>query len=223
MITLSNVSKFYKKWKALDSVDLKVNPGEFVFIVGNSGAGKSTLLKLLYMLEFPDIGEVEVLGISSNNHSDKDIITLRRQMGFIFQDFKLLPQFTVREQVEFVLKITGKDSFTIKERVDYALTETGLLSKSKSLPHQLSGGEAQRTAIARAIANNPKLILADEPTGNLDPGSTEDVLELLLHINSFGTAVFMVTHNIDLVDECQRRTIEIEHGKIIADNSKDRR
>ena len=217
MINFNNVSKTFKDWIALSNVSFDLDSEEFLFLVGNSGAGKTTLLRMIYMQHFPTSGIAEVLGFKSDSIKPLQIPELRRQLGYIFQDFRLLPDLNVEQQVQFVMTVTGKTNRFIKQRTFQALSEVGLLSKAKAMPNELSGGEAQRVAIARAIANYPKLILADEPTGNLDPGATQDVMDLLIKINQQGTAVIMATHDIDLVEENPARTIELQDGVIVGD------
>ena len=215
MVKFQNVSKTYADWIALSGINLLIEDEEFMFLVGASGAGKTTLLKLIYMQEFPTNGEVKVMGYSSETIEKKKIPDLRRNLGYIFQDFKLLPHLNVEKQIEFVLTVTGHTRKTIKERTFQLLSNVGLIHKAKSMPNELSGGEAQRVAIARSLANYPRLILADEPTGNLDPAATEDVMNLLLAINKMGTGIIMATHDIDIVEEMSKRTIELSEGVIV--------
>ncbi len=217
MILFNKVSKSYKTWDALKDVSFEIEEEEFVFLVGSSGAGKTSLLKIIYFQLFPTAGEAEILGFSTLDIKKYEIPLLRRQLGYVFQDFRLIPEMTVEKQIEFVLMVMGKPRRFIKERTVEVLKEVGLIHKAKALPYELSGGEAQRVAIARAIANYPKLILADEPTGNLDPGASEDVIDLLLKINKLGTAIIMATHNIDIVEENRKRTIELFEGTVVGD------
>ncbi len=217
MVKFTDVSKVYDEWIALSGINLQIADEEFLFLVGPSGAGKTTLMKLIYMQDMPTSGEVKVMGYSSLTMDRKTVPKLRRNLGYVFQDFKLLPDLNVEKQIEFVLTVTGHTRKTVKERTFQVLSDVGLVHKAKSMPNELSGGEAQRVAIARAMANYPKLILADEPTGNLDPGATEDVMNLLLAINRQGTGVIMATHDIDIVEEMRKRTIEIANGVIVGE------
>ncbi|MFP4458614.1 MAG: cell division ATP-binding protein FtsE [Candidatus Zixiibacteriota bacterium] len=217
MIEFHNVSKTFKDWIALSNVSFDFDDEEFLYLVGNSGAGKTTLLRLIYMQQLPTSGYAEILGFRTDQIEENKIPELRRQFGYVFQDFRLLPELNVEQQVQFVMTVTGKSKRFIKQRTFQALSEVGLLHKAKAMPNELSGGEAQRVAIARAISNYPKVILADEPTGNLDPGATQDVIELLLKINKQGTAVIMATHDIDIVEENPSRTIELQDGVVVGD------
>ncbi len=217
MVTFHDVNKTYDEWIALSGVNIEILDEEFLFLVGPSGAGKTTLLKLIYMQERPTSGEVKVMGYSSRKIERRQIPTLRRNLGYVFQDFKLLPHLNVEKQIEFVLTVTGHSRKTIRERTFQVLSDVGLMHKSKAMPNELSGGEAQRVAIARAMANYPKLILADEPTGNLDPGATEDVMNLLLAINKMGTSVIMATHDMDIVEMMRKRTVELENGVVVGE------
>lgn len=222
MILLDRVSKSYNKKSdsaALERVSLHIEPKEFVIIVGPSGAGKSTLLKLLTREEKPTSGKIIVGGIDYEQLKDKDVPRLRRRIGVVFQDFKLLPNKTVFENVAFALEIIGISTKEIKHTVPRVLDIVGLKGKEKSMPMELSGGERQRVAIARAIVRQPKILIADEPTGNLDPKHAWDVIRVLEKINRFGTTVLLTTHNQDIVNKLKRRVITIEDGKVTSDKA----
>ncbi|MBZ4664134.1 MAG: ftsE [Caloramator sp.] len=221
MIELKNVSKVYKNNHiALSNVSFKVQKGEFVFLVGPSGAGKSTILKLLMKEIEPTSGDIVVNNVNITNLKRKEIPYYRRSIGVVFQDFRLLPDKTVYENVEFALQIVEASHKDIKKRVPQVLDMVGLYSKQKNYPHQLSGGEQQRVAIARAIVNNPKLLICDEPTGNLDPDTAQEIMSLINDINKSGTTVLMVTHAKDLVDRMKKRVIAIEKGVIVRDQQR---
>lgn len=198
---------------------MHIEPKEFVIIVGPSGAGKSTLLKLLTREEKPTSGKIIVGGIDYEHLKDKDVPRLRRRIGVVFQDFKLLPNKTVYENVAFALEIIGISTKEIKHTVPRVLEIVGLKGKEKSMPLELSGGERQRVAIARAIVRQPKILIADEPTGNLDPKHAWDVIRVLEKINRYGTTVLLTTHNQDIVNKLKRRVITIEGGKVVNDRS----
>ncbi|MCA9342415.1 cell division ATP-binding protein FtsE [Candidatus Saccharibacteria bacterium] len=218
MILLDRVSKVYGKTSAaLDRVSLHVEPKEFVIIVGPSGAGKSTFLKLLTREERPTSGKIIVGGIDYEHLKDKKIPLLRRKIGVVFQDFKLLPAKNVYENVAFALEIVGVGNKEIQHTVPRVLNIVGLSGKEKNYPKELSGGEMQRVAIARAIARQPKILIADEPTGNLDPKHAWDVIKVLEKINKYGTTVLLTTHNQDIVNKLKRRVITISGGKIVSD------
>lgn len=221
MILLDRVSKqFDKRDKpALDRVSLHVEPNEFVIVVGTSGAGKSTLLKLLTREEKPTSGKIVVGGIDYDNLKDKEIPLLRRKIGVVFQDFKLLPRRTVFENVAFALEIAGMTRREIKSTVPKVIELVGLKGKEKQFPRQLSGGERQRVAIARAIVRQPRILIADEPTGNLDPKHSWDIVKLLEKINKYGTTVILTTHNAEIVNKLKRRVITINGGKIVSDQA----
>lgn len=204
----------YQGGEGVKGVNLSIDRGEFVFLVGPTGAGKTTLLRLIYMDEFPDQGQVVVNGYNSLHIKKKDIPYLRRKIGVIFQDFKLLKDRSVFENVAFALRVTGVKRGKIKRRVLRILAEMGLSHKRNKLPHQLSGGEQQRVAIARALINEPLILLADEPTANLDPEATREILDLLMKINSQGTAILMATHDYNLVKGLGKRVIRIEKGRV---------
>ncbi|KPJ48246.1 hypothetical protein AMJ40_07825 [candidate division TA06 bacterium DG_26] len=215
MIEFRRVHKIYEKnWAALKNINLKINKGEFAFLVGPTGAGKTTLLKLIFMDESPTSGEVIVLGHSSADIKSKEIPYLRRKIGVVFQDFKLLSDRNCFDNVAFSLEVTGTPGRIIKKRVLQALTQTRLSHKRNCYPFQLSGGEHQRVAIARAIVREPSILLADEPTGNIDPEGTEEVLELLRNINASGTAVVMATHSLATVEKYHYRVIRLDQGEI---------
>lgn len=222
MILLDRVTKTYGKVHkpALNRVSVHVSAGEFVILVGTSGAGKSTLLKLLTREEKPSSGKIVVGGIDYDTLKDKHIPLLRRKIGVVFQDFKLLPNRTVFENVAFALEIAGMTSREIKSTVPKVIELVGLTGKEKSFPHQLSGGERQRVAIARAVVRQPKILIADEPTGNLDPKHSWEIVRLLEKINRYGTTVLLTTHNVDIVNKLKRRVITIDHGKVTSDEAK---
>lgn len=222
MILLDRVTKAYGKEgkPALNRISVHVSAGEFVILVGTSGAGKSTLLKLLTREEKPSSGKIVVGGIDYDTLKDKHIPLLRRKIGVVFQDFKLLPNRTVFENVAFALEIAGMTNREIKNTVPKVIELVGLKGKEKSFPHQLSGGERQRVAIARAIVRQPKILIADEPTGNLDPRHSWEIVRLLEKINRYGTTVLLTTHNVDIVNKLKRRVITIDHGKVTSDEAK---
>ena len=222
MILLDRVTKTYGKANkpALNRISAHISAGEFVILVGTSGAGKSTLLKLLTREEKPSSGKIVVGGIDYDTLKDKHIPLLRRKIGVVFQDFKLLPNRTVYENVAFALEIAGMTNREIKSTVPKVIELVGLTGKEKSFPHQLSGGERQRVAIARAVVRQPKILIADEPTGNLDPKHSWEIVRLLEKINKYGTTVLLTTHNVDIVNKLKRRVITIDHGKITSDEAK---
>jgi len=222
MILLDRVTKNYGKSNkpALNRASIHVGAGEFVIIVGTSGAGKSTLLKLLTREEKPSSGKIVVGGIDYDNLKDKHIPLLRRKIGVVFQDFKLLPNRTVFENVAFALEIAGMTNREIKATVPKVIELVGLKGKEKHFPYQLSGGERQRVAIARAVVRQPKILIADEPTGNLDPKHSWDIVRLLEKINKYGTTVILTTHNVEIVNKLKRRVITIDHGKITSDQAR---
>lgn len=221
MILLDRVSKTYQKKgsSALQRVSLHIQPKEFVIIVGSSGAGKSTLLKLLTREEKPTTGKIVVGGIDYESLKDRDVPKLRRRIGVVFQDFKLLPNKTVFENVAFALEIIGISTSEIRHTIPRVLDIVGLKGKEKSMPMELSGGERQRVAIARAIVRQPKILIADEPTGNLDPKHAWDVIRVLEKINKYGTTVLLTTHNQEIVNKLKRRVITISDGKIVGDHA----
>jgi cell division transport system ATP-binding protein len=220
MIRFTHVTKEYPRTgRALHDVSFQVGRGEFVFLTGPSGAGKSTILKLLYLEERPSGGEVKVSAVSSATVRGRDVPTLRRRMGIVFQDFRLLEDRTVEANVAFALEVTGAPAATIGPKVSRLLTQVGLASKATAFPRELSGGEQQRVAIARALANDPVVLIADEPTGNLDERATRGIFQLLRDINASGTAVIMATHDLELVRRAECRTIELNHGQIVFDSA----
>lgn len=220
MILFEQVTKRYSSHTAIEEVDLRIEDKEFAFIVGPSGAGKSTLLKLLIREERPTTGKIVINDWNLNSLPSSKVPKLRRTVGIIFQDFKLLPTRTVKENISFPLEISGLSQKEIDQRVDEVLEQTKLTEKKKLFPHQLSGGEAQRTAIARILASKPEVILADEPTGNLDTQNAWDVMNQLIELNKTGTTVIMATHDIDFVNTLPHRVIEIAEGKIVKDTKK---
>jgi cell division transport system ATP-binding protein len=217
MINLQGVSKSYSKNKVLDNVNLKVSAGEFVSIVGQSGAGKTTIVRILIGEERVDNGKVLVGDWDITRISQREIPFLRRQIGVIFQDFKLLPKKTLAENISFALEVSGGSREKIKKIVPSVLRIVGLDGKGKRYPHEVSGGEKQRAAIARALVHQPKILLADEPTGNLDAINAAEIIELLLRINRFGTTVILVTHNKEIVNRLDRRVVTVDQGRIISD------
>ena len=222
MIRFSHVHKtFARTGAALQDVSFQVNKGEFVFITGPSGAGKSTILKLCFFEEQPSKGEVKVYGTSSSAFRPADIPKLRRRLGVVFQDFRLLEDRNVEANVAFALEVTGTPPSQVSPRVARLLTQVGLASKSTALPRELSGGEQQRVAIARALANDPVALIADEPTGNLDERATRGIFQLFRDINASGTAVMMATHDLDLVRRAGCRTIEVNRGQVVFDSASD--
>lgn len=224
MIEFSNVSKKYKTGtEALKDVSLSIREGEFVFVVGASGAGKSTLIKILLGEEKPTAGSVFVNGYNLSRMRRRNLPKFRRSLGVVFQDFRLIPSMNVYDNVAFALRVTNVPAREIRERVPYMLRLLGLAGKAKSYPDELSGGEQQRVSLARALINNPPLIIADEPTGNIDPALAYEIVDLLKEINEkTGTTVIMVTHEHELVEHFNKRVIAIESGRVIADNITER-
>lgn len=218
VVALRGVGKTYPNGKvALRDVDLTLGEGEFVFLVGPSGAGKSTLLKLLIRDELPTAGEVIVDGRDLARMARRKVPDLRRRIGIVFQDYKLLPTRSVRENVSFALEVTGTPRRRIRPAVERALAVVGLIAQADQLPTTLSGGEQQRTAIARALVHEPRLIIADEPTGNLDPLISWEIIQLLLRINELGVTILVGTHNADVVTSLRRRVVALEEGRIVRD------
>ena len=216
MIQFSHVTKEYDgQFTALSSLSFFIDKGEFVFLTGASGAGKTTLLKHIYMEELPNSGRVFVCGYDSTNIKRRDYPFLRRKLGIVFQDFRLLHDRNVFENVAFALRVTGKKERAIKRKVFETLALTGLSHKCSYNPSQLSGGEQQRVCIARAISNDPWVLLADEPTGNLDIGVSQEIFSLLQKINSWGTTVIMATHDLHLIEPYHYRRIELERGTLV--------
>ncbi|HEY9085915.1 MAG TPA: cell division ATP-binding protein FtsE [Candidatus Tyrphobacter sp.] len=221
MISLRGVSLLYPNGvRALDDVSLEIAKGEFIFLVGHSGTGKSSLLRLLYRETRPTTGEITVDGIRVDRLPSMRVPALRRHLGVVFQDFKLLPDKTVWENVAFAMQVTGAPTKDIMRQVPRALDLVGLSHRSRMYPDELSGGEQQRTAIARALVNNPKILLCDEPTGNLDPANTTEIVDLLLRINLKGTTVVVATHNQAVVDRMRRRVVRLDDGKITTDKER---
>jgi cell division transport system ATP-binding protein len=222
VIQLENVSKIYPAGTrpALDSVSLEVEKGEFIFLIGQSGSGKSTVLRLLLREEKATTGVVTVNGRNLGRLPNRKVPELRRKIGCVFQDFRLLPKKNAYDNVAFALEVINKSPRQIKRTVPEVLDLVGLTGKSKRLPHELSGGEQQRVAIARAFVNRPLLLLADEPTGNLDPDTSQGIMNLLERINRTGTTVVMATHDNNIVDAMRRRVIELDTGKIVRDQSR---
>ena len=221
MITFENVSKVYSNGTlALDHVDLQVDKGEFVFIVGSSGAGKSTFLKMIVCEEKPNEGRVIVNDTDVTALRRGQIPYLRREKGIVFQDFRLIDNMNVYDNIAFAMHVVGASAREIRKRVPYMLGLVGLQDKAKCRPGELSGGEQQRVGLARALINNPAIIIADEPTGNVDPALSFEIVDLLSEINRRGTTILMVTHEHSLVKHFHRRVVEIRNGKIVADTGK---
>ncbi|MGB7382672.1 MAG: cell division ATP-binding protein FtsE [Rhodococcus sp. (in: high G+C Gram-positive bacteria)] len=222
MISTSNVSKSYKTSTrpALDDVTISVDKGEFVFLIGPSGSGKSTFMRLLLKEETPTSGDIHIADVHVNRLPSRRVPKLRQSMGCVFQDFRLLQQKTVVENVAFALEVIGKPRSMIKRTVPEVLDLVGLGGKSDRLPTELSGGEQQRVAIARAFVNRPLVLLADEPTGNLDPDTSQDIMMLLERINRTGTTVLMATHDNHIVDSMRRRVIELDNGRVVRDEAR---
>ncbi len=222
MIEFKNVSKIYAEnhVKATKDVSFFIDKGEFVFLVGPSGAGKSTITELIIREEIADSGKIIVNGFDVCNMKKKDIPYLRRSIGMVFQDFRLLPNKTVYENVAFAMQVIGASKRSIRKRVPVVLAMVGLSNKAKDRPDQLSGGEKQRVALARALANNPPVIIADEPTGNLDPDTAKEIMALLEEINRHGTTMVVATHAKDFVDEMKKRVLAIEDGVLVRDEEK---
>lgn len=224
MIHFEGVSKIYpsengKDVVALKNLDLHIDTGEFVFVLGHSGAGKSTFLKLILREETATKGKVIVNGKNLGKLKQRDIPKLRRGLGVVFQDFRLIPSMTAYENVAFAMRVTNISEKQIKRRVPYVLNLVGLSKKAKSFPAELSGGEQQRVALARALVHSPSIIIADEPTGNIDPELSVEIMELLQAINSVGTTVVVVTHEHELAARFHKRTITIDHGRVLHDTS----
>jgi cell division transport system ATP-binding protein len=222
MIRFENVSKIYPRSKqaALHEVSLDVERGEFVFVVGQSGSGKSTLLRLILREEAATSGNVLVAGRELSHLPRRKVPALRREIGTVFQDFRLLPNKNVFQNVAFALQVLGKSRQTIQAVVPESLEMVGLDGKEKRLPHELSGGEQQRVAIARAFVNRPAILLADEPTGNLDPTTSLDIVRLLDRINRTGTTIVMATHDDEIVDQLRKRVVELNCGEVVRDQSR---
>lgn len=224
LVELIRIKDLEKKYKtgvtAIYDFDLKVKKGDFVFVIGQSGSGKSTLIKLLYREEKPTNGSINIGGIEVAKLRNRKVYKLRRKLGIVFQDYKLLPRLTVYENVAFALEILGLPNEEIREKTLKALEQVGLKNKSKNYPNELSGGEQQRVAIARAIVNEPKLLLCDEPTGNLDPETSWEIMQVLDEINKLGTTIIMATHDKEMVNRMKKRVIVIEAGRLKEDYEK---
>lgn len=221
MIHLDNVTKEYsRRGAALKDVSFHIRKGEFAFITGHSGSGKSTTLKLIHMSERPTRGEVRVSGYTSERTSAREVWKVRRRVGYVFQDFRLLPGRTAIENVAFALEVTGTPAQVVRTKAQRLLGQVGLAAKAGAMVHELSGGEQQRVAIARALANDPVVLLADEPTGNLDERATRGVMELFRDINAMGMAVLMATHDLGLVRRyTQARVLELDQGSLVYDSA----
>jgi cell division ATP-binding protein FtsE len=220
MIKLIGVTKVYKTGvRALSDINLNIDPGEFVYVIGPTGAGKSTFIKLLYREEVATSGKVLVAGINVSKIKDRKVPYFRRNIGVVFQNFRLLPKKTVFENVAFALEVTDTKRKEIRGKVRKTLELVGLSDKANSFPHQLSGGQQQRVAIARAIVNSPKVLIADEPTGNLDPETSTEIINVLERINEQGTTVLVVTHDRYIVEKYKKRTILIDNGCVTSDTS----
>ncbi len=216
LIKMKNVHKVYKNGvTAIHNLDLSIKKGEFVFIIGATGCGKSTLIKMLYREERPTSGQILVGGLDVAKIRNRKIYKIRRKLGVVFQDFKLLPKLTVYENVAFALEIFGLPKSEIYNKVVKVLELVGLKNKAKQYPTQLSGGEQQRVAIARAIVNGPKILICDEPTGNLDEKTSMEIMTVLEAINKLGTTIIMVTHDTEIVDKMKKRVIELDSGRIL--------
>lgn len=221
LIQIRHVKKTYKNGvTALYDLDLDIEKGDFVFVIGSTGCGKSTLIKMLYREEKPDQGSIVVSGINVAKLRNSKVYKLRRKIGVVFQDFKLLPKLTVYENVAFALEIFGTPKDEIYSKVVKVLDLVGLKSKAKHYPTELSGGEQQRVAIARAIVNGPKLLICDEPTGNLDEDTSMEIMTVLEEINKLGTTIIMVTHDTEIVKKMKKRTILLDSGRILKDYKK---
>lgn len=214
VITFDNVSVNYQHRQVLDNINFALQNGEFKYLIGQTGAGKSSILRLIYRDLLPDSGDVWVVGYNVNTMKSSEVPYLRRRLGIVFQDFELLPDRNVYENVAFSLKVTGEKNRTIKKRVMEVLGLVGLSHKHKSMPLDLSGGEKQRVVVARALANEPRIMLADEPTGNLDPSASHSLMELFEQINDRGMAILMVTHDYELVRDHPHSTLKIENGQL---------
>ena len=221
LIRVDNVQKTYKNGVvALYDFNLSIQKGEFVFVIGASGSGKSTLIKMLYSEEKPDKGNIFIGGINVAKLRNRKVYILRRKLGVVFQDFKLLPKLTVYENVAFAMEVFGFEKSEIQKRVLEVLELVGLKNKVRQYPDQLSGGEQQRVVIARAIVNKPKLLICDEPTGNLDPDTSMEIMRVLENINNLGTTIIMATHDRNIVDRMKKRVIWVEDGRLKKDYEK---
>jgi cell division transport system ATP-binding protein len=222
VIRFENVSKQYKNSNrpALTDINLDIEQGEFVFLVGSSGSGKSSLLRLLLKEETPSSGNVSIDGLDIGKLSNRKVPALRRTLGIVFQDFRLLPSKSVFDNVAFGMEVIGKNRKEIRERVPEVIELVGLEGKEDRLPSELSGGEQQRVALARAFINQPKILLADEPTGNLDPSTSVGIMKLLDRINRTGTTILMATHDVAIVDQMRKRIVQLDHGTIVRDQQR---
>jgi cell division transport system ATP-binding protein len=221
MIEMQDVYKTYPNGViALNGISVRIKQGEFVYVVGPSGAGKSTFIKMMYREEKPTSGSIMINGVNLAKLKDSKVPLLRRHIGVVFQDFKLLPKLTVYENVAFALEVIEESPKTIKKKVMEVLDLVGLKHKARFYPNELSGGEQQRVSIARSIVNSPKIVIADEPTGNLDPDTSWGIMELFEEINDRGTTIVMATHNREIVNTIKRRVIAIENGKIVRDEAR---
>ncbi|WP_243388274.1 cell division ATP-binding protein FtsE [Bacillus kexueae] len=221
MIEMKDVYKTYPNGVlAVNGINVKINQGEFVYVVGPSGAGKSTFIKMMYREEKPSKGSIVINGVTLEQLKEKDVPYFRRKIGVVFQDFKLLPKLTVYENVAFALEVIGENPKNIKKRVLDVLDLVQLKHKARFFPDELSGGEQQRVSIARSIVNNPNLVIADEPTGNLDPDTSWEIMRILEEINHRGTTILMATHNKEIVNTIRKRVIAIEDGKIVRDEAR---
>lgn len=220
IIEFRGVSKTYQTGThALEDANIRINSGEFVFVVGSSGAGKSTFMKLIMREEKANTGIITVNGFNLTSMKRKQVPLLRRTMGIVFQDFRLIPTMNVFQNVAFAMHVVGASDRNVRKEVSKALSKVGLGNKARSMPAQLSGGEQQRVGLARALVNSPDLIIADEPTGNVDPNMSYEIVSLLTEINKRGTTILMVTHDHNLVRDFQHRVIMLDRGKIVADNA----
>ncbi len=220
-IKFKDVEKTYKNGvNAIYDLDLDIKKGEFVFVIGASGSGKSTLIKMLYREEKPTKGEIYLGGINVAKVKNSKVYKLRRKIGIVFQDYKLLPKLTVYENVAFALEIYGLPTNEVRKKVLKALDLVGLKSRTKSYPNELSGGEQQRVAIARAIVNSPKLLICDEPTGNLDPDTSLEIMKVIEKINELGTTIVMATHDREMVNKMKKRVVLLDNGKLAKDYEK---
>lgn len=215
MLIFNHVEFKYPNQPVFNDLNLQIDQGDFVFLIGKSGVGKTTLMKLVYMELFPEKGYIEVAGFNSDQIRVKELSNLRRKLGIVFQDYQLLEDRNVYDNLAFVLHATGTPSKMIKRKVLHALSDVGLAHKQNNMPQQLSGGEKQRIAIARAIINDPVLVLADEPTGNLDNDTSDEIIEILKKINQRGTSILLATHNYEIVRKVNAKIIRIENGKAV--------
>ncbi len=220
-IKITDVEKVYKTGvTAIYGLNLRIKKGDFAFIIGASGSGKSTLMKMLYREEKPTRGEILIGGVNVGKLRNRKVYKLRRKLGIVFQDFKLLPKLTVFENVAFALEMYGYPKYEIRQKTLKALELVGLKEKAKNFPHELSGGEQQRVSIARAIVNSPKLLICDEPTGNLDPDTSLEIMKVLEVINDLGTTIIVVTHDRDIVNQMKKRVILLDKGRLKKDYEK---